>query len=261
MKFLNYSEKNQVGYVVLNRPEIHNAFDDQLIREIKEIFQKLCQEKTVRAVVLTGEGKSFCAGADLNWMKRMKDYSYEENLADAMELAEMMEAIYTCSLPTVARVQGNAFGGGVGLIAACDFTLGLNECKFGFTEARLGLAPACIAQAVVARIGSREARKLFLTAEVFSGVQAKEIKLIDTLVAGLEELDQAVEQLLTRLKKCSPEAQTISKQLAQKIGFMSLKEANDFGAASISKLRVSPLGQEGLAAFLEKRKPSWTSTQ
>ncbi len=245
--------------VTLNRPEVRNAFDDELISRLREAFSALGEDETVRAVVLAGNGPAFCAGADLNWMKRMAGYSYEQNLADAQGLAEMLSALDRLPKPTIARVHGPAFAGGTGLVAACDIAIGTPEAKFCFSEAKLGLVPSTIGPHVMRAIGERAARRYFLTAEVFGAEEAYRIGLLSILVPS-SELDSKVDSLIKDLLAGGPEAHAKIKQLIRSIANRPLDDALVAQTAkSIAEVRVSPEGREGISSFLEKRRPSWCS--
>lgn len=248
-----------VATVTLNRPDVHNAFNAELIAELTQLLQRLGDDEGVRAVVLTGEGKSFSAGADLNWMRGMAQASEEENREDARRLATMLRTLNYLPKPTVARVNGAAFGGGVGLIACCDIAVGAEGAKFGLTEVKLGLVPATIAPYVIAAIGSRQARRLFLSAEILDAGEAARIGLLHEAVpAG--ELDEAVDRQVGLLLKNGPRALAMAKRLVDGVhGWDEGKQAGVDESTSnlIAKLRVSKEGQEGLSAFLEKRDPSW----
>src|SRR5258708_4975830 len=198
-------KKDGIARVTLNRPEVRNAFDDSLISELRKTFEEIKNDKTVRVLVLAGNGPAFCAGADLNWMKRMGGYGDEENLADARSLADMLAALDRMSKPTIARVHGAAFAGGTGLVAACDIAVGTPEAKFCFSEAKLGLSPATISPHVMRAIGERAARRYFLTAEVFDGEEAYRIGLLSALVASAQ-LDSFLDGLLEHLLAGGPEA-------------------------------------------------------
>lgn len=250
-----------VARVTLNRPSVHNAFDDALIAELTEIFEGLGRNDTVRAVVLASNGKSFSAGADLNWMKRMAGYSYDENLVDARGLGQMMRTLNDLPKPTVALVQGAAFGGGVGLVAACDIAIAAERAKFALTEVKLGIIPAVISPYVVAAVGSRWARRLFLTAERFNAVQAREIGLVHECV-GEDELEAALERVLEPLLANGPTAMAAAKDLV----FAVAHKAADGGiveetARRIAVQRATDEGREGVSAFLEKREPSWRASK
>jgi methylglutaconyl-CoA hydratase len=242
--------------VTLNRPELHNALNDALIGEIRDVFGALAAAEGVRVVVLTGAGLSFCAGADLGWMQRAVDYSVEENLADALNLVAMLTAIDTCPKPVVARVNGAALAGGAGLVAACDIAIAAETARFGFTEARLGLTPATISPYVVRKIGESQARALFLTAERFEAPRAAAIGLVHQVVPA-EELDATVERTVRNLLAGGPQALAENKALLAGIRTREGDALGRFTAEMIARLRTSPEGQEGLRAFLEKRTPGW----
>jgi methylglutaconyl-CoA hydratase len=244
----------------LNRPEVHNAFDDRLIAELTAALHAAGEDSSVRVVVLTGVGASFSAGADLNWMRGMAKASEAENREDSLRLAALMRTLQFLPKPTIARVNGAAYGGGVGLIACCDIAVGVNTAKFGLTEVKLGLVPAVISPYVIAAIGLRQARRLFLTGEIFDADTAAQIGLLHQAVPA-EYLDDTVHNVLKMLAKAGPEAQREAKQLA--FGMHGFTEAqaqrfDDENAALIARLRVSAEGQEGLGAFLDKRAPAWT---
>ena len=247
-----------VGIVTLNRPERHNAFDDTMIAELAEIMFSMTNDPAVRVVVISSTGKSFCAGADLNWMQRAAGFSLEENRNDAGELAEMLRRIADCPKPVIARVQGAAYGGGVGVIAACDMAVATAESRFALTEVKLGLIPAVISPHVLAAIGERYARRYMLTAEAFSAAEAYRIGLIQELVADAAGLDAVVGEWVATLLKNGPQAMAACKTLIRTIaGQPYSHNAIDYTVESIARIRSSPEGQEGLAAFLEKRKPDW----
>ena len=246
-----------VATVTLNRPEVRNAFDEHLIAELTGLFQKLDQDDGVRVVVLGGTGKSFSAGADLNWMRRTAEYSKAENFEDASRLARMMRSLDTLSKPTVAKVHGAAFGGGIGLVACCDLALAAESAVFSFSEVRLGLLPAAIGPYVLAAIGSRNARRYFLSAERFSADEARRIGLIHEVVPAAE-LDARVETLLAELLKGGPQAQRTCKAFLADIQGKPLDEGlTHYTSERIATRRASPEGQEGVNAFLDKRAPNW----
>jgi methylglutaconyl-CoA hydratase len=248
-----------VARVTLDRPEVRNAFDDALIRELQNCFQSLATDKAVRAVVLAGNGPAFCAGADLNWMKRMAGYGYAENLADAQALATMLATLDRLPQPTIARVHGSAFAGGTGLVAACDIAIGTPEAKFCFSEAKLGLSPATISPYVVRAIGERMARRYFLTAEVFGAEEAFRIGLLSALVPAAN-LESAIDDLSKNLLAGGPEAHVKIKDLIRAVTGRQVDDALSAETAKrIAEIRVSPEGREGIASFLEKRKASWCS--
>ncbi|MEO6021597.1 MAG: enoyl-CoA hydratase/isomerase family protein [Burkholderiales bacterium] len=243
--------------VTLNRPDIHNAFDDVLIADLTQTLREAEVNEKIRVIVLTGTGKSFSAGADLNWMKRMARYTEEENYHDAMALAELMLTLNRLPKPTIARVNGSAYGGGVGLIACCDMAVAVSDAQFALTEVKLGLIPAVISPYVVAAIGEKTARRYFLTAERFGATDAQRMGLLNEVVDA-DELDQAVARIVALLLAAGPGAQAEAKDL---IACVSHRPPTDSVIADtaerIAHVRVSPEGQEGLAAFLEKRKPNW----
>ncbi|MDH4210860.1 MAG: enoyl-CoA hydratase/isomerase family protein [candidate division WOR-3 bacterium] len=249
--------KKNIANVVFNRPDVHNAFDDVMIRELAEVFDQLAMRSEVRAVVLTGEGKSFCAGADLNWMRRVKDYSYEDNLRESLELSDMLYKIYSCPKPTIARVNGAAIGGGTGLVAVCDIAVAARSAKFSFSEVKLGLIPACISPYVIKKCGEGKCREFFLTGERLSADKALSAGLVNA-VAELEGLDVVIDQYLAQLISSGPEAIATCKELLRKVPQMSYDDLKRYTAEIIAQIRISEEGQEGMAAFLEKRKPEWT---
>jgi methylglutaconyl-CoA hydratase len=251
-------DKRGVATVTLNRPHKHNAFDDVLIKELTGLFKRAGDDNQVRALVLAANGKSFCAGADANWMKRMAGYSFDENVADARALATMLHTLNTLPKPTVAKVQGAAFGGAVGLIACCDMAIGSKMSKFCLSEVKLGLIPATIAPYVIDAIGKRTARRYFTTAEVFSARRARRLGLLSEAVTE-EELDSTVEELIEQLLRNSPDAVSAAKQLIFDIADHQDddEELMEKTSLRIATIRVSEQGQEGLSAFLEKRRPNW----
>lgn len=250
-------DQRGVAIVTLNRPEKHNAFDDDLIRQLTDIFKQVGDDSQARVMVLQASGKSFCAGADLNWMKRMASYSYEENVADANALATMLHTLHTLPKPTIAKVQGAAFGGAVGLVACCDMAIGSRLSKFCLSEVKLGLIPATISPYVIEAIGPRVAKRYFMTAEVFSARRARRLGLLSEAVTE-EELDGTVDDLVNHILSNGPHAVAAAKQLVfdvkdQEIGEELLEKTS----LRIATIRVSEEGQEGLGAFLDKRPPAW----
>ncbi|HJU21931.1 MAG TPA: enoyl-CoA hydratase/isomerase family protein [Casimicrobiaceae bacterium] len=251
------SVRDAVATVTLNRPEIHNAFDETLIASLTAAFVSLDDNEDVRVVVLASAGKSFCAGADLNWMKRMAQFGREDNLADANALAAMLRALHALSKPTIARVTGSAYGGGVGLIAACDIALGVPGATFALSEARLGLIPATIGPYVIEAIGARHARRYFLTAERFGGAEAHRIGLLHEVMEA-DAIDVRISALIDTLKAASPAAQLECKALIRGVAHRPIDDDVIAGTAEhIAAVRASPEGREGIAAFLAKRKPGW----
>ena len=248
-----------VARVTLDRPEVRNAFDDALIAALTKAFLEVGSDKAVRALVLAGNGPAFCAGADLNWMKRMAGYGYDENLADAQALATMLATLERMPKPTIARVHGPVFAGGTGLVAACDIAVGTPEAKFCFSEAKLGLSPATISPYVMRAIGERMARRYFLTAEVFDAQEAYRIGMLSLLVQG-KDLDSTIQELLKHLLAGGPESHAKIKDLIRTVTHRPIDDALGLETAKrIAEIRVSPEGKEGIASFLEKRKASWCS--
>ena len=248
-----------VARVTLDRPEVRNAFDDALIQQLQNSFEALGKDSAVRALVLAGNGPAFCAGADLNWMKRMAGYSYDENLADAQALATMLATLERMPKPTIARVHGPVFAGGTGLVAACDIAVGTPEAKFCFSEAKLGLSPATISPYVMRAIGERMARRYFLTAEVFDAQEAYRIGMLSLLVQG-KDLDSTIQELLKHLLAGGPESHAKIKDLIRTVTHRPIDDAHGAETAKrIAEIRVSAEGKEGIASFLEKRKASWCS--
>ncbi|NOR18917.1 MAG: enoyl-CoA hydratase/isomerase family protein [Xanthomonadales bacterium] len=245
--------------LTMNRPEVHNAFDSNMIRELTEALQDAANADEIRVLVITGAGSCFSAGADINWMRSQVEASQEENQRDAMLLADLMRTLNYFPKPSIARINGAAFGGGLGLIAACDITIAVDSALFGLTEARLGLAPAVISPYVIRRIGESHARRYFLTAERFEAQQALTIGLIQQCVAE-NQLNESVESTIAELLKGGPQAVTTCKQLVFAVAGHdeeSQKTMDEYTSGLIAGLRVMDEGQEGLAAFLEKRQPDW----
>jgi methylglutaconyl-CoA hydratase len=255
---LAIERQGPIGLVTLNRPERHNAFDDTLIQELTEALRSMEAEDGVRVVVLAGAGKSFSSGADLNWMKRMAGFSKEENVRDAMGLGALMRTLAHLRKPTVARVQGAAYGGGVGLVACCDIAVGAQRATFALTEARLGLIPAVISPYVVAAIGERAARRYFLTGESFDAAEAWRLGLLHDLGAGDDEMDEKIGDIVDAILDCGPVAQREAKELVRAVsGRAVTSELIQDTAERIARIRSSPEGREGVAAFLEKRRAAW----
>ena len=250
-------DERGVATVTLNRPEKHNAFDDLLIAELTATFRQAADDSQVRVVVLQANGKSFCAGADLNWMRRMASYSYEENVRDANALATMLHTLHSLPKPTIAKVQGAAFGGAVGLVACCDIAIGSKLSKFCLSEVKLGLVPATISPYVIDAMGARQARRYFMTAEVISSRRARRLGLLNESVTE-EELDGTVEQLIEHILSNGPLAVAAAKQLVFDVEHEAIgEELLEKTSLRIATIRVSDEGQEGLTAFLEKRPAKW----
>ncbi len=247
-----------VARLTMNRPEVHNAFNDAFILEMTAALQRLGDDPAVRVVVLAASGKSFSAGADLNWMKAMAAYDEAQNLADARQLGRLLRTLDRLPKPVVGRIQGSAFGGGVGLVAACDIAIGAETANFTLSEVKLGLIPAVVSPYVVAAIGERAARRYFLTAERFSAAEAARLGLLHQVVTA-EALDGAVEQLVTALLDNGPVAVAAAKDLIFTVGRRQLDDAMvEDTAGRIARIRVTGEGREGIASFLEQRKPAWT---
>ena len=253
---LEVIEKDAIANVMLNRPHIHNAMNDVLIKELSCFFDALNHNKEVRALVLTVNGKTFCGGGDLHWMKSMVHYSMEQNISDSMNLLRLFESIYSCQKPVIGRINGSAFGGGVGLIAVCDITLTSSGNTFAFSESKLGLIPSVISTYVIRRIGPAQARRLFITGERFSSEYAKDIRLIDYLIDN-DKIDQNIEQIVKEIKTSGPVAVGEAKNLIKANREMPIPQYKEYKINKIAELRISEEGQEGTTAFLEKRKPKW----
>jgi methylglutaconyl-CoA hydratase len=246
-----------IARVTLNRPAVHNALDDALIADLLGSLEKIAADRTVRLVLLTGQGTSFCAGGDLAWMRRTADYTYEQNLADAMMLARLLHTLNTMPQPTVALVNGPAYGGGVGVVACCDIAVAADTAKFSLSEVRLGLIPATISPYVVRKIGESNARRYFLTAEVFEAADAQRMGLVHEVVAAAD-IDKGAQYFVKRLREGGPAAQGAAKQLIARVAGAPIDAAlMEDTARRIGDARASPEGKEGTEAFLAKRNPSW----
>jgi methylglutaconyl-CoA hydratase len=246
-----------LSWITLARPDVHNALDARLIAELREAFEAVASDPGVRAVVLAGEGKSFCAGADLNYMKSMASFGREENEADARALSEMFASIRACPKPVVGRINGAAMGGGAGLVAACDVAVAAESSTFAFSEVKLGLVPAVISPYVVERIGTAAARRLFMSGERFDAKFAERIGLIDLAVPD-DILDSVVAEQARAFLSSGPAAAAEAKALVESVSNLPADEMRRHAIRKIAELRGSPEGQEGMAAFLEKRKASWS---
>jgi methylglutaconyl-CoA hydratase len=255
-RHLRRTEEGPVTTVILARPEAHNALNADLIEELTRCFEELAEDHETRVVVLGGQGRSFCAGADIGYLRETAGLSYEENLEDARRLAMMFWTIDECPKPVVAKVQGAVMGGGAGLLAVADVVVADSEARFAFSEIRLGIAPATISPFVVRKIGVSHARSLFMTGERFGAERAREIGLVHRVVAS-DELDEAVEDKLSDILNGGPVAQATIKGLLRRLETTEPMEAPGLTARVISELRTGEEGQEGLAAFLEKREPGW----
>ena len=255
---LAIERQGPVGLVTLNRPERHNAFDDALIAELTEALRTLEADDGVRLVVLSGAGKSFSAGADLHWMKRMAGFSKDENQRDAMQLGTLMNTLAQLRKPTIARVHGAAYGGGVGLVACCDVAVASNAATFSLSEVKLGLIPAVISPYVVSAIGERAARRYFLTGERFDAAEAWRLGLVHELASDDADLDEKVGAIVDAMIACGPVAQREAKELVRAVAARPVTgEVIQDTAERIARIRSSPEGREGVGAFLEKRRPAW----
>lgn len=253
MKYLEVVEKEQgVKEVWLNRADLHNAFNAELIEEMITLFESFKDE---RLIILSGRGASFCAGADLNWMKAMKDYTKEENFKDSKRLAKMFSAINECDVPVIGRINGHALGGGVGLVSVCDYVVAVEEALMGFTEVRLGLIPAVISPYCISKIGESNARAWFFTGERFKALEAKNMGLVHEVVS-VSELDNKIEEVKKKFLAAGPIAAKEAKKLIRGV-MKNLKTSEDFTCNMITERRVSAEGQEGMRALLEKDKPAW----
>ena len=254
---LHLHRDGPVARLRMTRAQVHNAFDAELIAELTASLHAVAADAGIRVLVLEADGPSFSAGADLNWMRGMAAASEDDNRTDSLALARLMRTLDALPKPTIARVQGAAFGGGVGLVACCDIAIGVPEAKFGLTESKLGLLPAVISPYVIAAIGARNARRYFATAEIFDADEALRIGLLHDVV-NPTALDTAVQRQVDLLLKAGPVAGAHAKQLVRDVCAHADGSRHDAdNAALIARLRVSPEGQEGLAAFLDKRKPAW----
>ena len=254
---IDIQREKDIVTVYLNRPEVHNAMNERLMKELTSCFKKLSKDDKTRIIILTGEGKSFCAGADLNWMKSMVKYSKEENIKDSRLLLNLYEAIYNCPKPVIGRVNGHAFGGGLGLFAVCDITIAVPDCKFAFSEVKLGIIPAVISTYIVRRIGLSNMRRLFITGERFNSEYAKEIGLIDYVVSD-DEFDKKIQNYTELLHSSGSIAIKEVKKLIDSCEKKDVEEYKEYTVKKISNLRVSDEGQEGINAFLDKRKSKWS---
>lgn len=251
------SVKDGVRTITLNRPDIRNAFDDKLIAELTACFGRLSKDASIRVIVLTGAGKAFCAGADLNWMKAMVNYSKEENLRDSTAMTRMFKVIDECPKLVIGRINGAAIGGGAGLVAVCDIAVAREDAVFAWSEVKLGLVPAVISPYVLARIGPAKAREYFLTGDKFSAPRAREIGLIDYLAKDDASMDALISEKVKALMTSGPEAVSAAKELIRMVRTCPDDQVAKRTADIIANLRTSKEGQEGMRSFLEKRSPSW----
>ena len=250
------SKEKDTATVILNRPNVHNAFNDTLMKELTRCFEILGSDDDLRLIILTGSGKSFCAGADINWMKSMINYSIEENIRDSKLLLDLYEMIYSCPKPVLGRINGHVFGGGLGLLAVCDITIAFPNLKFAFSEVKLGIIPSVISTYVIRRIGPAIMRRLFITGEQFDSSYAHQIGLVDFVVSE-EEIDIKIQEYVELIRSSGPYAIGEVKSLVSRYEMMDIERYKDFTVKKIAELRNSAEGQEGLNAFLEKKKAKW----
>lgn len=251
--------------VTLNRPEVRNAFNAQVIDELGQVFSKDVLVDSVRVVVLRGAGPVFCAGGDLNWMKSAVDSDYESNLADTKRLAQMFAVMNECPKPLIGLIHGAAIGGGVGLASVCDIVVATQSCQFSLSEVRLGIVPACIGPFVIAKIGASHARGLFMSADRIQGKRAYEIGLVHEVVEDDVQLQNSCDRIVGQILQCGPGAMSVAKRLVLDLSWPERRAQHpnclDYVASVLAELRISQEGQEGVKAFLEKRKPSWLATE
>jgi methylglutaconyl-CoA hydratase len=261
-KYINYKTiivklEDKIARIILNRPEVHNAFNNILINDLYDVFDKLNDDSDIRAIIITGNGKSFCAGADLNWMRSVINYSFEQNLEESLQLAKLMFLIFTHSKPVIARINGSAVGGGVGLMSVCDILVANENSEFGLSEVKLGLVPAAISPFVMSRIGEPRARELFITGERISAKRAVEINLVNYAVP-MDKLDELIDEKIKMILNNGPQAVKVVKEMIFNVGHkIDIDSVHNYTAELIANLRLSPEGQEGMNAFLEKRQPNW----
>ncbi|MFN2449252.1 MAG: enoyl-CoA hydratase-related protein [Candidatus Baltobacteraceae bacterium] len=253
---LHLSQEGPLATVRLNRPDVRNAFNAELVARLRETFESLASDGSVRAIVLSGEGKTFCGGADISWMRGSLDLSYDDNVADARAMSELFRCIDRCPKPVIGRIHGAALGGGAGLAAVCDIVIAGSETVFGFTEVKLGIIPAVISPFVLAKIGVTHARALFFTGERFDAKRAFHIGLVHEVVVA-DTLDVCIERVADEIMSAGPNAVGAAKALIPLVAASSYDDSRELTAQAIAKQRTSPEGQEGLRAFLERRKANW----
>ncbi len=253
---LTLTSRGAVAHITLARPDVRNAFNAQVISELRSAFDRLSEDPAVRAIVLAGEGKVFCGGADIQWMRGSLDLSRGENLADARRMSEMFRAIDRCSKPVIGQIHGAALGGGAGLAAVCDIVIASDETIFGFTETKLGIIPAVISPFVLAKIGAGNARALFLTGERFDAARAQRIGLVHEVVP-IADLERAIARVSDELLSAGPQAVAAAKRLIVSVSESDYEQSKTLTSEAIAAQRTTPEGQEGLRAFLERRKASW----
>jgi methylglutaconyl-CoA hydratase len=256
---ITLAQDGGVTRVTLNRPEAHNALNAGMIREMTDAFDAIGKDPNTRVVVLAAEGKSFCAGGDLHWMREAAGYTPEENAADALRLGRMLQSIWECPMPVIARVQGSVYGGGVGLVAACDMAVATEAATFCFSEVKLGLVPAVISPFVLRKVTPGAVRRYVLTADRFTATEAKRLGLISEVVGAADHLEPVVTAWTGALRENAPEAMAACKRLLEDVPSLNLDEALHYAAGQLAERRASEEGREGVAAFLEKRLPNWRS--
>lgn len=259
MDTVDVSFDGPVATVALNRPNQHNAMTPALIQELGAAFQQLSGDPQVRVIVFTGRGRTFCAGADLNFMRAAADYSDEQNIADGEAIFDLMATIDGCPKPVIGRINGSVIGGGVGLVSCCDCVVALSSALFGLSEVRLGIVPAVISPFVIGKIGPGAARELFLTGERFSAARAQAIGLVQHLATDEAELDARVQERVGQFLQAAPGAQAAAKQLIAQAAFRPKSDLRAYTARLIAERRASAEGREGMSSFLEKRPPAWQS--
>lgn len=253
---LKFEKTDNVGRITFNRPDIHNAFDSTVLFEMSDVFSQIVKDQSLRAVVLTGAGKSFCAGADLNWMKSVKEQNYDANFKESKALAGLFYQIYTCPLPVIGRINGAAIGGGTGFVALCDIAIAAKSAVFSFSEVKIGLVPAVISPYVIKKMGEGRVREFFISGEKLSAEKAFQTGLVNNVVDD-DQLDSAVNKLLQSIQSSGPKAVAMAKKLLNEVPCMTPAEFIPHTAELIAKLRMSDEGQEGMDSFLNKRKPKW----
>ena len=257
-KTIEVKKNKDITTIFLNRTEVHNAMNEALMKELVLCFKNLINDEKVRIIIITGKGKSFCAGADLNWMKSMVNYSKKQNIQDSNLLLELYDIIYHCPKPVIAKVNGHAFGGGLGLFAVCDLVISVPDCKFAFSEVKLGIIPSVISTYIARRItGLAHMKRLFLTGERFTSAEAEKYGLIDYVVDEAE-IDNVIQKYVSLFKTSGPMAVNEVKKLVDSYEELSLKDYKNHTVEKIAELRISKEGQEGINAFLEKRKSKWS---
>jgi methylglutaconyl-CoA hydratase len=251
-----YSKDNRIAKVSFCRPKVHNAFNSTVIAEMADVFRRIAADDEIRVVVITGEGKSFCAGADLNWMRGVISQSFEENLAESNDLADLFWQIYTCKRPVIGKINGAAIGGGTGFVAVCDIAIAARSAVFSFSEVKIGVVPACIGPYVIKKMGEGKTRELFITGERMRAERALQVGLVNKVVDD-EALEEATNEVVRSILSSGPEAVAMAKRLISEVPAMAPEQFKPYTAEMIARLRVSDEGQEGMDAFLNKRAPRW----